>query len=156
MLEKGVQRVHRLKIGRPCKWHCVLSPPYLKPRCPPPRFSPLWKMHPQVSWADSATGICLSLYIIYEGVMSVWEAREQFVALLDGDEGLRLVRSSNLRARGEEARCGWGGVRGGSVPNATHGRTVLLLRSSSSLLLLLLQSTDSLRSCVCLETVTCV
>ncbi|CAN0278879.1 unnamed protein product [Ectocarpus sp. 6 AP-2014] len=44
-----------------------------------------------VSWADSATGICLSLYIVYEGVMSVWEARQQFVAHLEGDEGLRLV-----------------------------------------------------------------
>eukprot|EP00903_Cladosiphon_okamuranus_P012078 g11339.t1 len=44
-----------------------------------------------VSWADSAAGVCLSLYIIYEGVMSIWESRQQFVALLDGDEGLRMV-----------------------------------------------------------------
>ena len=88
---------------------CII-PPIPQATLPPPRFSPLWKMHPQVSWADSATGICLSLYIIYEGVMSVWEAREQFVALLDGDEGLRLVRSSNLRARGEGSAMwmGWG------------------------------------------------
>lgn len=48
----------------------------------------------QVSWADSATGICLSLYIVYEGMTSVWEARQQFVAHLEGDEGLRLVSQS--------------------------------------------------------------
>lgn len=46
----------------------------------------------QVSWADSVTGILLSIYIMREGIMSVWEAREQFVGYLDGDEGLRLVR----------------------------------------------------------------
>ncbi|CAN0181214.1 unnamed protein product [Ascophyllum nodosum] len=42
-------------------------------------------------WADSVTGICLAVYIMREGVHSMWEAREQFVAHLDGDEGLRLV-----------------------------------------------------------------
>ncbi|CAM9965724.1 unnamed protein product [Scytosiphon promiscuus] len=56
-------------------------------------------------WADSATSICLSLYIIYEGVLSVWEARQQFVAHLDGEEGLRLVPLMHERLlvdKGEE------------------------------------------------------
>ncbi|CAM9869338.1 unnamed protein product [Pylaiella littoralis] len=44
-----------------------------------------------VSWADSAMGICLSVYIMWEGVMSVLEARHKYLAFLDGDEGLRLV-----------------------------------------------------------------
>ena len=29
---------------------------------------------------------------MWEGAVSLWEAREQFIAHLDGDEGLRLVR----------------------------------------------------------------
>ena len=53
----------------------------------------------QVSWADSATGIILSFYIMWEGAVSLWEAREQFVAHLDGDEGLRLVRCFRCRIR---------------------------------------------------------
>lgn len=44
-----------------------------------------------VWWADSVTGILLSIYIMREGIHSIYEAKDQMQAMAVGDEGLRLV-----------------------------------------------------------------
>lgn len=64
----------------------------------------------KVWFADGVTGILLSIYIMREGVTSLWEAREQFRGYLDGDEGLRLVRLVSLVKESRSRRAVYGGV----------------------------------------------
>ncbi|CAM9994598.1 unnamed protein product [Discosporangium mesarthrocarpum] len=57
----------------------------------------------KVWWADSLTGLFLSVYILLEGLKSIHEAYSQWTMHPWGDEGLRLVPMMHERVRGEGA-----------------------------------------------------